>query len=142
MSRKYTLVFILSYFNLIENKFLIRNAHNLVVHESDLPRGRGWSPFFWQILEGKYEIPVVLFEAGKGIDDAGIYLDNCANVKILNTQNNNNKNGIRLKNSDNNNLTGNEGDNDTNGAYITSSDNNTFTGNNWYSSTNGFYLSS
>ena len=32
---------------------LQRNRHNLVVHGSALPQGKGWSPLTWQILEGK-----------------------------------------------------------------------------------------
>ena len=49
------------------------NNHNLVIHESDLPKGRGWSPLTWQILEGKDEIPVTLFEAGVEVDSGFIY---------------------------------------------------------------------
>lgn len=49
------------------------NAHNLVVHASALPKGRGWSPMTWQILEGAREIPVTLFEAGESVDSGDIY---------------------------------------------------------------------
>lgn len=42
---------------------LARNRHNLIVHESDLPRGRGFSPLTWQIIEGRQEITVCLLEA-------------------------------------------------------------------------------
>ena len=49
------------------------NKHNLVVHESALPRGKGWSPVSWQILEGKNVIPVTLFEASKSVDAGPIY---------------------------------------------------------------------
>jgi len=47
---------------------LARNRRNLVVHESDLPRGRGFSPLTWQILEGHNRIPVCLLEAVEGVD--------------------------------------------------------------------------
>ncbi|MDW8297576.1 MAG: hypothetical protein RMJ97_11900 [Raineya sp.] len=50
------------------------NKHNLVIHASDLPKGRGWSPLTWQILEGKNEIVVSLFEAVLKIDAGPIYL--------------------------------------------------------------------
>jgi methionyl-tRNA formyltransferase len=53
---------------------LSRNSHNLVVHESALPMGKGWSPLTWQILEGKNEIPITLFEAVPGVDSGDIYL--------------------------------------------------------------------
>ena len=49
------------------------NKHNLVVHESALPNGKGWSPVTWQILEGKNQIPVSLFEAETSVDAGVIY---------------------------------------------------------------------
>lgn len=54
-------------------KKLNLNKHNLVVHESDLPEGKGWSPLTWQILEGKNDIPVTLFEASENVDAGDIY---------------------------------------------------------------------
>ena len=58
---------------------LARNQRNLVVHESALPQGRGFSPLTWQILEGNNTIPVCLFEAVQDVD-AGpvIYRDELA----------------------------------------------------------------
>ncbi|QJD88433.1 methionyl-tRNA formyltransferase [Cohnella herbarum] len=53
---------------------LALNRHNLVVHASDLPKGKGWSPLTWRILDGDNEIPVVLFEAAEKVDDGPIYL--------------------------------------------------------------------
>jgi len=47
--------------------------HNLVVHESDLPRGKGWSPLSWQIVEGNNRIPVTLLEAAENVDSGAIY---------------------------------------------------------------------
>ena len=54
-------------------KKLHLNKHNLVVHESNLPQGKGFSPLTWQILEGKNKIPITLFEASKKIDSGKIY---------------------------------------------------------------------
>lgn len=51
---------------------LRRNRRNLVVHESDLPRGKGFSPLTWQILEGKNNIPICLLEAGEKVDSGNI----------------------------------------------------------------------
>ncbi|MCP4482323.1 MAG: methionyl-tRNA formyltransferase [bacterium] len=73
ISSKYEIVFILSYFKIIPEKYLIKHKHNLVVHESELPKGKGWSPLFWQILEGKNKIPIVLFEAASKMDNGQIY---------------------------------------------------------------------
>ena len=54
-------------------KNLELNKSNIVVHESLLPKGKGWSPLSWQILEGKKRIPVTLFEAHKNVDSGQIY---------------------------------------------------------------------
>jgi methionyl-tRNA formyltransferase len=53
---------------------LRQNRLNLVVHESELPKGRGFAPVAWQILEGHNNIPVVLFEATDGVDSGPIFL--------------------------------------------------------------------
>jgi len=71
---QYDIVFILSYFRIIPAHFLLSHKHNLVVHESALPNGRGWAPLFWQILEGKNIIPITLFEATENADEGAIIL--------------------------------------------------------------------
>jgi methionyl-tRNA formyltransferase len=50
-----------------------RFRHTLVVHASDLPKGRGWSPLVWQILEGHGRIPVTLLEAVDSVDTGRIW---------------------------------------------------------------------
>lgn len=65
--------FLLSCSRILGQDELSRHTHNLVVHESDLPRGRGMSPLTWQILEGRSHIPVTLLEAALGVDRGGIY---------------------------------------------------------------------
>ena len=49
----YDIVFILGYHQLVGKEFLSSNTHNIVIHESLLPEGKGWAPLFWQILEDK-----------------------------------------------------------------------------------------
>lgn len=53
---------------------LARNRRNLVVHESNLPEGRGFSPLTWQILEGKNIIPFCLLEAVDKVDAGAVIL--------------------------------------------------------------------
>jgi methionyl-tRNA formyltransferase len=50
------------------------NKYNLVVQESDLPKGKGWSPLTWQVIEGFKKIPITLFEAKEEIDSGDIFL--------------------------------------------------------------------
>ena len=66
--------FYLSFSKVVSESTLNMFRHNVVVHSSDLPEGRGWSPLTWQILEGKNEIPTVLFEASEKVDSGKIYL--------------------------------------------------------------------
>jgi len=68
--------FMLSCGEIVKPTILRRNSHNLVVHASKLPKGKGWSPLSWQVLEGAKEIPVTLFEAAENVDSGLIYLQN------------------------------------------------------------------
>jgi methionyl-tRNA formyltransferase len=65
--------FCLSYSQIVKRGARARYTHTLVVHESDLPQGRGWSPMTWQILEGKHRIAVTLLEAVDKVDAGPIY---------------------------------------------------------------------
>ena len=51
------MLFILGCEKILPNDVLLLHNHNLIVHESDLPRGKGWSPLSWQIIGGKNKIP-------------------------------------------------------------------------------------
>jgi len=73
--------FFLSCEEIIKPEILDLNKHNLVIHESKLPKGRGWAPLNWQILEGKNKIPVTLFEAEEKIDSGDIYIQEDINFK-------------------------------------------------------------
>lgn len=53
----------------VRNRF----KHVLVLHASDLPKGRGWSPYIWDILSGRDEIIVSLIEAEDQIDIGKIW---------------------------------------------------------------------
>lgn len=72
--KKGDVAFFLGCYEIIKKDKLSLNKYNLVVHESALPEGKGWSPMGWQILEGKKEIPITLFEANEFVDAGDIYL--------------------------------------------------------------------
>lgn len=75
------IVFYLGCGQIVPANILKRNQHNLVVHESDLPQGRGWSPLTWQILEGRNSVPIVLFEAAETVDSGPVYLKEVMNFQ-------------------------------------------------------------
>jgi methionyl-tRNA formyltransferase len=66
-------LFMLSCDRIVPALTLQRHAHNIVVHPSDLPQGRGFSPLTWQIIEGKNDIPMTLFEAVEEVDAGPVY---------------------------------------------------------------------
>ena len=68
------LCLILSCLKIIKDGYLQLNKNNIVVHASDLPEGKGFSPMQWQILEGRDEITITLFEAVKEFDAGPYYL--------------------------------------------------------------------
>lgn len=66
--------FLLSCGQIMLRNIMSRNKINLVVHESALPKGKGWSPLTWQILERKNRIPITLLEVADKVDNGKIYL--------------------------------------------------------------------
>ncbi|WP_341501706.1 formyltransferase family protein [Gallaecimonas sp. GXIMD4217] len=66
--------FMLGCVSLVPEEVLARNKHNLVVHESALPQGRGFAPMTWQILAGRNSIPICLLEATAEADAGPIWL--------------------------------------------------------------------
>ena len=65
--------FFLGCSEIVKSKPRGQHKYNLVVHESDLPKGRGWSPLTWQILEGSQTVLVSLIEAAELVDAGDIY---------------------------------------------------------------------
>ena len=47
--------------------------HTLVLHASDLPEGRGWSPHVWSILNGARGLTVSLLDAEDAVDSGAIW---------------------------------------------------------------------
>ena len=64
--------FLLGCVQVASDQSLCRSRFNLVVHESELPKGRGFSPMTWQILEGRTSIPICLFNATSDIDAGAV----------------------------------------------------------------------
>ena len=65
------ITFLLGCTRLISESALAKVTHNLVVHESALPKGKGFAPVAWQILAGENSITVSLLEALPNATDAG-----------------------------------------------------------------------
>ncbi len=73
--------FYLSCLKLTPADILARNAHNIVVHASALPLGRGFSPMVWQVLEGRNVIPVTMILAIDEADSGDILMEDAIELR-------------------------------------------------------------
>jgi len=71
-------LFLVSCGQIVGSDVRARYGYVLVLHASDLPAGRGWSPHVWAILGGAREITLSLIDAADPVDTGDIW----AKVKI------------------------------------------------------------
>lgn len=67
------ILFLISCTEIMGRDTISRYKASLVIHESDLPKGRGWSPLAWQILEGRNVITISLLEAAEKVDSGSVW---------------------------------------------------------------------
>lgn len=67
------ILYLVSCSQLIGREDRAHYAHVMVLHASDLPEGRGWSPHVWDILAGKEELTLSLLTAEGGVDTGAIW---------------------------------------------------------------------
>lgn len=68
------LLFLVSCAHIIRDVDRAKYGAVLVLHASDLPRGRGWSPHIWAIVNGAREITVCLLEAADKVDTGDVWM--------------------------------------------------------------------
>lgn len=68
------MLFLVSCGQMIRDSERKKYKATLVLHASDLPKGRGWSPHIWSILGGANQITVSLLEARDPVDSGAIWL--------------------------------------------------------------------
>jgi methionyl-tRNA formyltransferase len=67
------LLFLVSCAHIVREAERSRYGAVLVLHASDLPHGRGWSPHIWSIVNGAREIPLCLMAAADPVDTGDIW---------------------------------------------------------------------
>ena len=67
------ILFLISCSEIISKLQRDRFEKTLVVHASDLPHGRGWSPHVWEIINGATNITLSLLEAADKVDTGDIW---------------------------------------------------------------------
>ena len=71
--RKGDLLFLLGCYAILTKEQLAFNTHNLVIHPSKLPEGRGSAALMNKILEGENTVYLTLFEAVEKVDQGDYY---------------------------------------------------------------------
>ena len=67
------ILFLVSCSEIIDTKVRDMYMATLVLHASDLPKGRGWSPHIWEIVNGTEVITLSLLEAEDKVDSGRIW---------------------------------------------------------------------
>ena len=68
------ILFLVSCSEIIKAVHRSKYRHTLVLHASDLPRGRGWSPHIWELVNGAESITLSLLEAEEKVDSGRLWL--------------------------------------------------------------------
>ena len=67
------ILFLISCHEIVNEKDRGKFTKTLIMHASDLPKGRGWSPHIWEIINGSSSIVITLFEAKNKVDTGDIW---------------------------------------------------------------------
>lgn len=67
------LLFLISCSELISKQDRQKYKKTLVIHASDLPKGRGWSPHVWEIINNKENLTITLLEAEDKVDSGAVW---------------------------------------------------------------------
>ena len=66
------LLFLISFHKILKQRDVANYCHSLLLHASDLPDGRGWSPYIWRLVEGKNTVTVSILEVSFPVDSGRI----------------------------------------------------------------------
>jgi len=75
------ILFLISCLEIINQDIRSKFKHTLVIHESNLPHGKGWSPIQWQILDGVNSIVITLLDAIDNVDSGDIWTKRIVELK-------------------------------------------------------------
>lgn len=67
------ILFLISCSEIVRQDVRSKFRYTLVLHASDLPKGRGWSPHIWDIISGKSLLTLSLLNAEDAVDTGDIW---------------------------------------------------------------------
>ncbi len=74
------ILFLISCSELIHASDRANYQASLILHASDLPKGRGWSPHIWQLVQGADLITLSMLEAENKVDSGKIWMQTCIDI--------------------------------------------------------------
>lgn len=66
-------LFLIACHEIVRATHLAAFREAFVIHASDLPRGRGWSPYVWELLAGAEELTLTLLSPAEPVDSGPIW---------------------------------------------------------------------
>ena len=73
VSARGNILFLVSCTEIVKTRHRELFDHTLVLHASDLPKNRGWSPHIWAVINGESKIVLSLLEAEDKVDTGRIW---------------------------------------------------------------------
>lgn len=73
VSARGDILFLVSCTEIVKTRHRELFDHTLVLHASDLPKDRGWSPHIWAVINGESKIVLSLLEAEDKVDTGRIW---------------------------------------------------------------------
>jgi methionyl-tRNA formyltransferase len=67
------ILFLISCSEIVRQEVRDKFNYTLVLHASDLPQGRGWSPHIWDVLNGAKKLTLSLLNAEDSVDTGDIW---------------------------------------------------------------------
>jgi methionyl-tRNA formyltransferase len=74
------ILFLISCTEIISKKDREKFTKSLIIHASDLPKGRGWSPHIWEIINGADFLTLSLIEVEDKVDTGDIWKKKKVNI--------------------------------------------------------------
>lgn len=69
-----TLLFLVSCSQMVGDRERELFEHVLVLHASNLPKRRGWSPHIWALIDGENDVTLCVLEASDPVDTGDIWM--------------------------------------------------------------------
>lgn len=86
LTEEYDVAFFLSYYKLVKSKHFNKPKHgSFVIHATDLPKGRGWAPVNWALINNEEQITVTSFKVDEGCDTGPYHLKTQVPIDITDT---------------------------------------------------------